>query len=190
MREIGILGGSFDPVHVGHLMVASYVRQAACLDEVWLSLSPANPLKADAHPASDVDRMTMLRMAVPAGHGLACVDMELEMPRPSYTIDFLSRLAEIYPDCRFRLIIGSDNWAVFTKWRAYDEILTRFGVIIYPRPGFPMEAVPDSRVTVVDAPGIDISSTLIRKSIARGMDMNFFLPAGVYNYIKTHNLYI
>lgn len=189
MREIGILGGSFNPVHAGHLMVASYVRQAAGLDEVWLSLSPANPLKSDARPASDADRMAMLRLAVTEGHGLSCTDIELTLPRPSYTLDFLDHLARRFPDCRFRLIIGSDNWLIFDRWRSPEDILSKYGVIVYPRPGYPLEAIDDPRALLVNAPGIDISSTMIREAIGGGMDMNFFLPPGVYSYIVTHNLY-
>ena len=190
MREIGILGGSFNPVHAGHLMVASYVRQVARLDEVWLSLSPANPLKTDVRPASDADRLAMLRLAVQPGHGLSVTDLELSLPRPSYTIDFLNELASRWPDCRFHLIIGSDNWLIFNKWRDPEEILDRFGVIVYPRPGYPVERIDDARAMLVDSPGIDLSSTQVREAIARGLDMNFFLPAGVYSYIKEHNLYV
>lgn len=191
MRKIGILGGSFNPVHCGHLMVASYVRRAAGLDEVWLSLSPANPLKQGLQQESDTRRMEMLRLAVAPGHGLGCTDLETTLPRPSYTVDFLDRLSTFYPDCRFTLIIGSDNWLVFDRWKASQEILDRYGVIIYPRPSYPIADIAslDRRARFVDAPGIDISSTMIRDSIHRGMDMNYFLPAGVYDYIETHNLY-
>ncbi len=189
-RKIGILGGSYNPVHAGHLMVASYVAQTAGLDEVWLSLSPANPLKASSHPASDDDRLAMLRLAVGDAPRLKVCDEELRLPRPSYTLQLLEHLASIYPDCDFTLIIGSDNWLLFDRWRDPEVILQRYGVIVYPRPGYPMPALIPDRVTVVEAPTVDLSSTLIRDAISDGLDMNFFLPAGVYSYIKEHNLYI
>ncbi len=189
MREIGILGGSFNPVHIGHLMVASYIRQLAALDEVWLSLSPENPLKEEGAHASDSDRMAMLRIAIEPGHGLAATDLELALPRPSYTIDFLHHIAIRFPDCRFKLIIGSDNWLIFDRWKEHQAILDEFGVIVYPRPGYPLDEITDPRAKLVEAPGIDISSTLIRQSIRDGLDMNFFLPHGVYSYILKHNLY-
>ncbi|MDE5608616.1 MAG: nicotinate-nucleotide adenylyltransferase [Muribaculaceae bacterium] len=189
MREIGILGGSFNPVHIGHLMVASYVRQVAGLDEVWLSLSPENPLKDCRVNASDADRMAMLRLAVELGHRLTATDIELSLPRPSYTIDFLRHLAAHFPDCHFRMIIGSDNWLIFDKWKDYQSILDVFGIIVYPRPGYPVDEISHPGARLVKSPGIDISSTLIRQSIRDGLDMNFFLPRGVYSYIMTNKLY-
>lgn len=188
-RVIGILGGSFNPVHTGHLMVASYVRQMASLDEVWLSLSPSNPLKSALSLASDADRLAMLRLAVPPALGLEAVGLELSLPRPSYTAEYLDFLSSRFPCVDFRLIIGSDNWLLFDKWKNGDHILSRYGVLVYPRPGYPMPPLADSRVRFIDAPAIGISSTFIRDSVARGLDMNFFLPPGVYNYIKEHNLY-
>lgn len=189
MREIGILGGTFNPVHAGHLMVADYVRQTAGLDAVWLSLSPANPLKERDNATTDAQRLEMLQIAVDRNEFLNVTDIELSLPRPSFTIDFLRHIAAIFPECKFKLIIGSDNWLIFDRWRAHDEILNEFGVIIYPRPGFPLDNIDDPRATLITAPGIDISSTFIRDAIRNGLDMNFFLPPGVYSYIKQNNLY-
>ena len=188
-RVTGILGGSFNPVHSGHLMLASYIAQFGDVDKVNLVLSPCNPLKQGNVMASDSDRFNMLRLACADSDLVEANDIELSMPRPSYTIDTLARLAKENPDCRFKLIIGSDNWAIFNRWRASEEILDRFGVIVYPRRGYPMDKVSDPRVEIVDAPMIDISSTFIRKSIADGKDMNFFLPQSVYEYISQHQLY-
>ena len=183
------MGGSFNPVHAGHLMVASYVRQAAGLDEVWLSLSPANPLKPDAHPVSDNHRLAMLRAALQGSRSLRAIDTELSLPRPSYTLQLLDKLAADHPDCDFRLIIGSDNWLIFDRWRDPQTILDRYGVIIYPRPGYDINPPADDRATLIDAPTIDISSTFIRNAIAHGLDMNYFLTTPVYAYINEHNLY-
>lgn len=188
-RTIGILGGSFNPVHSGHVMLASYIAQFGNVDKVSLVLSPCNPLKQGNVMASDTDRFNMLKLACGTSDYVEANDIELSMPRPSYTIDTLDRLEKENPDCRFKLIIGSDNWAIFNQWRASEEILDRFGVIVYPRRGYPLDDVNDSRVEIVDAPMIDISSTFIRNSIADGKDMNFFLPAPVYEYIRQHQLY-
>lgn len=188
-RRIGILGGSYNPVHVGHLMVASYIRQVADLDEVWLSLSPANPLKTASLPAGDDDRLAMLRLAVREASCLQVCDEELRLPRPSYTLQLLDFLADKYPECRFTLIIGSDNWLLFDRWRDPDTIRQRYGLVVYPRPGYPMPPDLPDNVTVIDAPSIDLSSTFIRQAVSDGLDMNFFLPSGVYSYIKEHNLY-
>lgn len=183
------MGGSFNPVHSGHLMVASYIRQKAGLDEVWLSLSPANPLKPDAHPVDDAQRLEMLSIALGDAAGLRAIDTELTLPRPSYTLRLLDTLAVQHPDCDFTLIIGSDNWLVFDRWRDPEEILARYGVIIYPRPGYDIAEPTTPRARLIGAPTIDISSTFIRHSIQSGLDMNYFLPAPVYNYIKQHKLY-
>lgn len=190
MKAVGVFGGSFNPVHIGHLMVASYIGQTEGLDEIWLSLSPANPLKEGVEMASDGDRFAMLQLATGAGHGLRAVDYELSLPRPSYTCTYLDTLATRYPDIKFTLIIGSDNWLIFSKWKDYEKILSQYGVLVYPRPGYPIDSTGDSRAHLVKAPVIDLSSSFIRQSISRGLDMNFFLPAGVYNYIMSHKLYV
>lgn len=188
--NIGLLGGSFNPVHIGHMMLASYMQQYCGFDEVWLMLSPLNPLKintADLIP--DVYRLKMLDIALGDTAGIRVNDIELSMPRPSYTINTLRYLSKRYPRHTFRLIIGSDNWKIFQQWKDSEEILSDYGVMIYPRPGYPVGTVYDDRVEVVKAPVADISSTFIRQAIARGKDMNYFLPAGVYEYIKTNRLY-
>lgn len=188
-KIIGVLGGSFNPVHSGHLMLASYIAQFGPVDAVKMMLSPCNPLKRDRAMASDADRFNMLRLACETSAVVDADDTELSMPRPSYTIDTLKRLHECNQDIHYKLIIGSDNWAIFNRWRASEEILDRFGVIVYPRRDYPMGDVTDPRVEVIDAPMIDISSTFIRDSIARGKDMNYFLPPEVYKYVCQHHLY-
>lgn len=189
--EVGILGGSFNPVHVGHTMLASYLAQWTSLDQVWLVLSPLNPLKSPEGLASDTHRLNMLRIAL--GHGGGAVmpcDVELSMPVPSYTIDTLRRLRDLHPDKKFRLIIGGDNWAIMDRWREPEAIIREFGIIIYPRPGFDVDAgsLP-TNVELVDAPVCSLSSTLVREAVAAGRDVNFFVNSGVYDYIRQHDLY-
>ncbi|MBD5228502.1 MAG: nicotinate-nucleotide adenylyltransferase [Bacteroidales bacterium] len=190
-RHIALMGGSFNPVHAGHLMVADYVRQTEHLDEVLMCVSPLNPFKTAATDlASDTDRMAMMETACNGREGLTPCDIELTMPRPSYTIDTLHRLAGLYPDAYISIIIGSDNWLAFDRWRAADEIINRFGVIVYPRPGYDVdESSLPPNVRLVKAPTIDLSGTFLRRRIADGLDMNLFMPAGVYNYIKSKKLY-
>lgn len=192
MKRTGILGGSFNPVHIGHLMVAQWMAQFAGFDRVWLSLSPLNPLKADHADiiAADGHRRAMLEIAVAGADALRMCDIELSMPRPSYMIDTLELLSARHPDTSFGLIIGSDNWLVFDRWRNHREIIRRFGVTIYPRPGYEVDAasLPDG-VRLIDAPTADISSTLLRGAIKAGANLNYFMPPGVFNYIKEHNLY-
>ena len=188
--NIGLLGGSFNPVHVGHTMLASFMQQYGGFDEVWLTLSPLNPLKADSSELiPDMQRLKMLEIAIGHAKGLNICDIELAMPRPSYTINTLCYLAKRYPRHNFKLIIGSDNWKVFDRWRESDAIMSEFGVVVYPRPGYPVSTIYDDGVDLINAPVADISSTFIRNAIFRGKDMTYFLPPGVYDFIRNNNLY-
>lgn len=192
MKRIGLMGGSFNPVHIGHLMIASYVRQTCELDEVWLMLSPLNPLKANnMEIADDKERMNMLRLACEKQTGVIPCDIELSLPRPSFTIDTLRHLKERYPEYEFSLIIGGDNWSRFDLWKNHKEILSSYNIYVYPRPGEILNSINlPSSVTIVNGPGIDLSASFIRKSIQSGIDISVFLPLGVSDYIKNHYLYI
>lgn len=190
--KIGILGGSFNPVHIGHVMIASYMRQFEGFDEVWLMLSPLNPLKATSTELiPDVSRLNMLEVALKDADGVKVSDIELSMPRPSYTINTLRYLSKRYPRHTFRLIIGADNWKIFSQWKDSEKIIDDYGVTVYPRPGYPLPPIYDSNVDVVTAaPTAEISSTWLRNALARGKDMRFFLPPGVAEYISEHKLYL
>lgn len=173
-----VYGGSFCPVHIGHIIVGGYVGQfVEGVDEVWYMLSARNPLKG-GYELTDAERMERLRAAVAPYPFMRACDLELRMPRPSYTVDTLRRLAADCPDCRFRLLVGSDNIGSFNRWREPDVILKEFGVLVYPRPGHAVEAgaLPDGAVLLEGAPEVQISSTFIREGIAAGRDMRPFLP--------------
>ena len=189
--KIGILGGSFNPVHIGHVMIASYLQQFEGFDEVWLMLSPLNPLKASSTELiPDVTRLRMLETALKGAKGLEVSDIELSMPRPSYTINTLRYLAKRYPRHTFRLIIGADNWKIFSQWKDSEKIIDEFGVTVYPRPGYTISTIYDDNVDVImAAPTAEISSTFLRKAIARGKDMRYFLPPGGEDFIHEHGLY-
>lgn len=189
MQTVGILGGSFNPVHIGHLMLASYLVQWGYVDKVWLTLSPRNPLKEPGELLPDMKRLSMLSIAVKGAPDLDICDIELTMPRPSYTINTLDLLRERYPEMRFKLIVGSDNWLIFDRWREAQRILDDYGVIVYPRPGYPVENDHTVGMEIVNAPMAHISSTFIRQAIAKGRNMNYFMPAGVYKYIMDNRLY-
>lgn len=190
-EKIGILGGSFNPVHIGHVILADYIAQFTGMSQVWLMLSPLNPLKENPEQLiSDTHRLEMLRIATEGNPRLQPCDIELSMPQPSYSINSLNRLQELHPDKEFSLIIGSDNWLVFDRWRNWEEILNKYTPIIYPRPGYDIssDTLPKN-VTLANAPTLDISSTFIRNAIAEGMDMLSFLPKGVAEYINKNGLY-
>ncbi len=189
-NTIGIFGGSFNPVHIGHLMLANYLCQFTDLEAVWLTLSPLNPLKTDSlELISDIDRLKMLTIATKGVEGIGTCDIELSMPRPSYTINTLDLLARRYPRRKFKLIIGSDNLRVFDRWREGDRIKRDYGLIVYPRPGYPLPTQYEDGVDTIDAPQCNLSSTFIRRALARGYDMSYFLHPDVYTYIKENGLY-
>lgn len=190
-RKIAVMGGSFNPVHTGHLMLCNYIRQEYGFDAVWLVLSPLNPLKQNPEELlGDKVRLQMLEIACSGVDFLEACDVELSLPKPSYTINTLRELARKFPDTDFCLIIGADNWNIFTKWKCYDEIIRDFSVVVYPRPGFATDQGEKLKnVRFSDAPMFDISSTFIRNLIKNGGDPAFFVPESVRDYILNNNLY-
>lgn len=187
---IGLLGGSFNPVHIGHMMVAEYIARFSDVDAVWLVLSPRNPLKDPAELIDDRHRLAMLRLAAEGSEVVDVCDIELQMPRPSYTIDTLRRLRELYPQHTFHWITGYDNLLQLPQWKDWQSILSEFGLLVYPREGFGSAAVEiPAGARVIKAPAVEVSSTMIRHAAAHGILLRYFLPHGVANYIKTHNLY-
>jgi len=196
--KIGIYSGSFNPVHKGHIALCRYLVKEGLVDQVWLIRSPLNPLKVSSAQtlAPDDDREAMLRIAVRGYKGLRVSTIEDDLPKPNYTINTFHVLEQQYPDHEFHLIIGADNWLVFDKWRAYDEFLTRYHLIVYPRPGYEMgeeeklqfgsDAILNVRF--VNAPLYDISSTEIRAAIAEGKEPEM-LNSRVFAYIKDKSLY-
>ena len=189
-ETVGILGGSFNPIHMGHLMMAQHLTQWKYVDKVWLTLSPLNPLKEAAGLIPDMKRLAMITIATKGAVDIETCDIELSMPRPSYTIDTLDLLSKRYKNKRFKLVIGSDNWRIFNKWRDHERILDEYGVIVYPRQGYPIDSVYVDGLEVVESPTVNISSTFVRDAIVRGRDMSYFVPQGVYKYIKDNRLYL
>lgn len=193
--RIGIFGGSFDPIHAGHVALARYALEHAGLDEVWLMVSPRNPLKESGPVASDADRLEMARLAVAGEPGIYVSDFEFSLSKPSYTWLTLESLRTAYPGHLFSLIIGGDNWANFGKWKNPEKILREFGVIVYPRPGERHDAPIQSEAVMLEgAPQMDVSSTEIRRLLssctpAAEVRLCRTLHPDVLAYIRSHGLY-
>ena len=168
MAKIGIYGGSFNPVHFGHIGLMKWVLENTDLDAIWMMVSPQNPLKSEELDDSYTRRLEAARVAVETLPSVTVSDFENHLPRPSYTANTLRELAKRYPEHEFSLIIGADNWAIIEKWKEYEFVLNNFRVFVYPRTGYPMEPrknIPAEKVVFCqDAPIFDISSTQLRAS--------------------------
>jgi nicotinate-nucleotide adenylyltransferase len=190
--RIGIFGGSFDPIHTGHAIIAQHIISSGAVDQLWFMVSPVNPLKADnQRQVADTDRLRMVEMVSRPMEGVETSAFEFTMPKPSYTIDTLNALQEKFPHDEFYLVIGGDNWELFSKWRNSEEILAKYHVLIYPRLGYEV-VIPNElqeRVTLVGAPIIELSSTEIRERLANGLSARYYVPDEVLAYIERMNLY-
>lgn len=190
--RIGIYGGSFNPIHKGHTQLAASIVAQGLVDELWLMVSPLNPLKSGE--VSDIaeyeHRLRMAELATQRIEGVKVSDFERSFPLPSYTISTLGELQKAFPEHEFTLVIGADNWEQFPRWYHADEIIERYQILIYRRPGceFDETSLPAS-VKVVDTPLFDISSTEIRTSIAEGKPLTKWVDRKVLTYIKRHHLY-
>ena len=189
-QTIGLYGGSFNPVHFGHIRLARQIRQLAGLDELWFMVSPQNPFKADQRLLDDDKRLELTRLALRRERGLVASDYEFHLPRPSYTWNTLQALARDFPTHRFTLIIGADNWTSFPRWYHAQDILAHCNVIVYPRRGNDIDpsTLPQG-VQLLQTPLIDISSTDIRQRIAEGRPFRHLVPKAVADAIEEQHLY-
>lgn len=196
MAKVGIYSGSFNPVHKAHVALCDWLVAQGIVDEVWMIRTPHNPLKAVSGLMPDADRQSMLNLAIQGHKGLRTCTIEDTLPQPNYTIYTLRALARENPEHEFHFIIGADNWLIFDKWRDYDAILRDFHVIVYPRPGYPLDSLEASgtlettetfktSVRFVDAPIYDISSTAIREALASAdvVRASTMLDTKVYEFL-------
>ena len=190
--RIGIFGGSFNPIHSGHAIIAHHIITSGAVDRLWLMVSPVNPLKVgNERQVADTDRLRMAEMVSRPLQGVETSAFEFTMPKPSYTIDTLNALQAKFPDDEFHLVIGADNWVVFDRWRNSEEILAKYHLLVYPRLGFDV-VIPEElrdRVSLVDAPIIELSSTMVRERLAKGLSVRYYVPDEVFSYIERNNLY-
>lgn len=192
MSRIGIFGGSFNPIHVGHAIIASSIVESGAVDSLWLMVSPQNPLKENLSLADDYHRLRMTELVSRRLDNVITSAFEFDLPKPSYTIDTLISLQAKFPDDEFYLVIGADNWCVFDKWKSGEEIISKYHILIYPRYGYEI-IIPDQyceRVSVVDAPLIEVSSTQVRDRLVQLKSVSFLVPEPVEKYIIKNKLYM
>lgn len=185
--KIGLFFGSFNPIHLGHTRLAQYILEHTELDEIWLVVSPNNPLKEATTLWDEAIRYELACHATHDMQGVRASDFEFSLPRPNYTINTLRALDQAYPDHQFSLIIGSDNMAIFHKWRSYEEILHDYPILVYPRQGDDLatlrEMYPQMQI-VEGAPFFPISATEIRESLQQGTIQNEWLHPDVIDFLQ------
>jgi nicotinate-nucleotide adenylyltransferase len=189
-RTIGIYGGSFNPIHNGHIALARQFITAMALDEVWFVVSPQNPFKVGEKLLDDDTRLAMVQQALVGEPQMRAADVEFHLPRPSYMWNTLEKLSEDNPDCEFVLLIGGDNWSSFSRWYKCDELLEHYRIAVYPREGDVIdEASLPANVSLLHAELLNISSTAIRKRLAKGMPVDDLIPPAALQMIMAEKLY-
>ncbi|WP_442589521.1 nicotinate (nicotinamide) nucleotide adenylyltransferase [Pedobacter sp. AW31-3R] len=190
MKKTGLFFGSFNPIHIGHLIIAGYMAGFTDLDEVWLVVSPHNPLKNRKGLANMYDRLEMARLATASADHIKVSDIEFNLPQPSYTVDTLAYLHEKYPDREFSLIMGADNLSSFKKWKNYEVLLKNYAIFVYPRPGVDLsEWEGHPSVTLTETPQMELSSTFVRKALLNKKSIQFLVPDNVIAFMDSKNMY-
>jgi len=190
MKKIGLYFGTFNPVHIGHLVIANHMANYTDLDEVWFVVSPHNPFKSKNNLLDDYARLELVHRAVKDYDKLRVSDIEFGLTQPSFTINTLVHLGEKYPDKKFSLIMGGDNLNAFHKWKNFEMILENHELYVYPRLATPKGKLDQhEKVNLVGAPIMQISSSFIRKAIKEKKDVRAMLPSNVWEYIDEMNYY-
>ena len=187
--KIGLYFGSFNPVHTGHLIIASFVADHTDVNQVWLVVSPQNPLKSSAGLLNEYQRLHLVRLAVEGDRRLKASDVEFRLPKPSYTIDTLTYLEEKYPGDTFEIILGSDSFQNLPKWKNAQRLIEKYAFIIYKRPGFEIVENFGASIKILQAPMIDISATFIRSLISSGKSARYYIPESVWEEIEAGGYY-
>ena len=189
--NIGLFFGSFNPIHTGHLILAQTALNDTDLDRIWFVVSPQNPLKQKKNLISEFDRLTMVELAVEWNKDFHASNVEFALPRPSYTIDTLTMLADKYRSYHFSLIMGEDNLQYLHKWKNHEAILNYYTIYLYPRvdtPPSPLDAHPS--IQRFEAPLLNISATYIRETLQAGKSIRYLVPQAVEEYILWKGLYV
>jgi len=187
--KIGLYFGSFNPIHIGHLIIATYVTNNTDFEKIWFVISPQNPLKFSKTLLNEYQRLHLLRLAIEDDYNLNVCDVEFKLPKPSYTIDTITHLKEKYPQHQFAIIMGSDSVQNLSKWKKYQQLIEENNIIIFRRPGFELDKIHPSFIILNDTPLLDISSTAIRNMIKLEKSIRYLVPEKVQIEIENCRYY-
>ena len=187
--NIGLYFGSFNPIHVGHLIIASHVADTCALDQIWFVVSPQNPFKKESSLLNEHHRKRLIDLSIEGEKKLRASNVEFKLPKPSYTVDTMTYLAEKYPEHSFSIIMGSDSYTNIKRWKNYEVLLRNYEIYIYERPGFKVKEKLGAKITILQAPLLEISSTLVRELIHMKKSIKFLVPDIVKEEIERHQYY-
>ncbi|RYD58749.1 MAG: nicotinate-nucleotide adenylyltransferase [Sphingobacteriales bacterium] len=187
--HIGLYFGSFNPIHIGHLIVANHIVENSEIDKLWFVVSPHNPLKDSHSLLNEYDRLHLVELAIGDNAKFRASNVEFHMPKPSYTIDTLTYLTEKFPLEQFSIIMGADSFQNIHRWKNFETLVSKYPIIVYNRPGFEVRETYNARVQILDAPLLEISSTYIRKQIKAGNSIRYIVPEKVAGYIADNGYY-
>jgi nicotinate-nucleotide adenylyltransferase len=188
--HIGLYFGSFNPIHIGHLIVANHVVAHTEVDKIWFVVSPHNPLKDSHSLLNEYDRLHLVNLAIEGNNKFRGSNVEFSMPKPSYTIDTLTYLSEKFPLERFSVVLGADSFQNIHRWKNFEQLVSRYAFIVYNREGFEITQTYGADVTILDAPLLNLSSTFIRRQIKEKRSIKYIVPEAVEQYIHTNKYYL
>ncbi len=187
--NIGLYFGSFNPVHVGHLIIANYILNETELDKIWFVVSPQNPFKQSATLLNEYQRLHLVRLATEDDDRIKASDIEFSLPKPSYTVNTLAYLSEKYPEYKFSIIMGGDSFQNLDKWKNFEVIVKNYRIFIYHRPGFEITNTFGADHVILNAPLLELSATAIRQMIRTGKSVRYLLPEKVLDEIEKGGYY-
>lgn len=187
--KVGLYFGSFNPIHIGHLIIANHVLNETDNEKVWFVVSPQSPFKNSNSLLNEYDRLHLVRRAIEDDSRLKASEIEFSLPKPSYTINTLTYLSEQYPDHKFSIIMGSDSFQNIDKWKNYDLLIKNFTIYIYKRPGYEIANKQEAHLKILNAPLLEISATQIREMIRKGKSIRYLVPETVREEIETRRFF-
>lgn len=187
--KIGLYFGSFNPIHTGHLIIANHIAYQTDCEQVWLVISPQNPLKKAGSLLNEYDRLHLAKLAIGNEPRLQASSVEFSLPRPSYTIDTLTYLSEQHPEHQFAVIMGSDSLNNLSRWKNHETLIKRYPIYVYLRPGFNPQKIESAQISICHAPLLEVSSSGVRRLIREGKSARYMVPEKVYEYILDNKYY-